>query len=68
MELLLKVDGMMCVGCENRVKTALNNMENVIEVIASHENGTVIVKLAVEMDKKIFVEAIEDLGFDVKED
>ena len=68
MELLFKVEGMMCAGCENRVKTALSDIEDVVEVIANHENGTVLVKLKKEIDKNVLTEIIENLGFDVKED
>ena len=68
MELVFNVDGMMCAGCENRVKTALGEIENVIEVIANHENGTVIVKTSCKIERDVLVEAIENLGFDVKED
>ncbi|MBQ6860773.1 MAG: heavy-metal-associated domain-containing protein [Clostridia bacterium] len=68
MELMFNVEGMMCGGCENRVKTALGEIEGVKEVIANHENGTVKVTLENEIDREILVEAIENLGFDVKED
>lgn len=68
MELLFNVEGMMCGGCENRVKTALSEIDGVKEVIANHENGTVVVSLINEIDREILIEAIENLGFEVKED
>lgn len=68
MELLFNVEGMMCAGCENRVKTALSGISGVVEVVANHENGTVLVKMSKEVSKENIAEAIENLGFDVKED
>ena len=53
MELMFNVEGMMCGGCENRVKTALGEIEGVKEVIANHENGTVKVTLENEIDREI---------------
>lgn len=68
MELLFNVEGMMCAGCENRVKTALGEIDGIVEVIANHENGTVLVKMSKEVSKENIAEIIENLGFDVKED
>lgn len=68
MELLFNVEGMMCAGCENRVKSALGEIEGVAEVIANHENGTVVVKTTKEVKREELAEIIENLGFDVKED
>ncbi len=68
MELLFNVEGMMCAGCENRVKVALSEIDDVVEVIANHENGTVLVKMSKEVSKENIAEVIENLGFDVKED
>lgn len=68
MELLFNVEGMMCAGCENRVKTALSEIDGVVEVVANHENGTVLVKMSKEVSKENIAEIIENLGFDVKED
>lgn len=68
MELLFNVEGMMCAGCENRVKTALGEIDGVDEVVANHENGTVLVKMNKEVSKEDIAEVIENLGFDVKED
>ncbi|MBR3888063.1 MAG: heavy-metal-associated domain-containing protein [Clostridia bacterium] len=68
MEILFNVDGMMCTGCENRVKSALSEIDGVVEVVANHENGTVIVKTNKELKKEDLAEIIENLGFDVKED
>lgn len=68
-ELVLKVSGMMCSGCENRVKNALNSIEGVQKVEANHNDGIVKVSLKENIEKSIIEEIITDLGFDiVKED
>lgn len=64
MTVTFKVEGMMCSGCENRIKNALSNVEGVTSVNAIHETKTV----TVEMDKditNILKDKIEALGFDV---
>ena len=68
MEILFNVEGMMCAGCENRVKTVLSEIEGVVEVVANHENATVLVKTSKELDENVLIEVIENLGFDVKGD
>lgn len=68
-ELEIKVKGMVCEGCENRVKNALSTIDGVDNVEANHKTGIVIVKLNKEIEKSIFEEKIDDLGFEiVKED
>ena len=68
-ELKIKVKGMVCEGCENRVKNALSTIDGVDNVEANHKTGIVIVKLNKEIEKSIFEEKIDDLGFEiVKED
>lgn len=68
-ELEIKVKGMVCEGCENRVKNALSTIDEVDNVEANHKTGIVTVKLNKEIEKSIFEEKIDDLGFEiVKED
>ena len=66
-EVIIKVEGMMCSGCENRVQNALKEIEGVDTVVANHEEGTVKVTLASDVDVTVLNETIDDLGFDVKE-
>ena len=61
-ELVLNVEGMMCSGCENRVKT-IDGVEN---VVANHVNGTVTVTLNKELDEKIITDKLSDIGYEVK--
>ena len=63
----LKVEGMMCNGCENRVQNALSSINGVKQVKANHVDGTVTVTLEKEIDKNTIKEKIEDIGYEVKE-
>lgn len=68
-EIILKVNGMMCEGCENRVKNSLKNIEGVKEVTADHNTGNVTVNANDEVSKELIIETIEDIGYEVvKED
>ena len=65
----LIVNGMMCGGCENRVKNAIKNIEGVENVTADHNTGKVIVISENEVSEEIIKEALEDIGYEVvKED
>lgn len=65
----LMVNGMMCGGCENRVKNAIKNIEGVENVAADHNTGKVIVISDNEVSEEIIKEALEDIGYKVvKED
>lgn len=64
-EINLKVEGMVCSGCENRVKNALKTMIEVEEAVANHVDGTVVVTLNTDIDINTLKEKIEDLGFEV---
>ena len=68
-EIKLNVNGMVCGGCENRVKNALENIDGVESVSASYESCTVVVTASEEVEKSLLEEKITDLGFEVvKED
>lgn len=67
MEFIIKVEGMMCEGCENRVQNVLSQIDGVEKVIANHKEGIVTVKANNEVDKNIIKEKIEDIGYEVKE-
>lgn len=66
-ELIIKVEGMVCNGCENRVQNVVSQIEGVEKVIANHKDGTVNITLNKEIDTKIIKERIEDIGFKIKE-
>ena len=61
----LIVNGMMCGGCENRVKNAIKNIEGVKDVTADHNTGKVIVISNNEVSEEIIKETLEDIGYEV---
>ncbi|MBQ2938094.1 MAG: heavy-metal-associated domain-containing protein [Clostridia bacterium] len=67
-EIIIKVEGMVCNGCENRVQNALKTIKGVENVVANHTNGTVTVVSSNEVEENTLKEKIEDIGFEVKED
>lgn len=42
-KIILKVNGMMCVNCENRVKNVLKNIDEIENVFANHITGEVTI-------------------------
>lgn len=65
-EVNLKVNGMMCSGCENRVKNALKKIENVEEVYADHNKNSVKIILKQDISIDILKDTIEDIGYEVQ--
>lgn len=67
-EIVMKVEGMVCNGCENRVQNVLQSIVGVEKVEANYKTGRVKVIFKNDIDEKIMKEKIEDIGFKVKED
>lgn len=65
-KLKIKVKGMMCAGCENRVKNALKELAGIESIEANHTDETVKVISNQEINIDIIKEKIEDLGFEVE--
>ena len=42
----MKIEGMMCMHCENRVKKTLEAVDGVEEAVVSHEKGTAVLSLS----------------------
>ncbi len=64
----IKINGMVCEGCENRVKKALERLEGVTEVQADHESGMVTIKTEEELNSTLLKETLDKIGFEVVED
>ncbi len=64
----LKVNKMMCQGCENRIKNSLNMLEEVESVEADHTKGTVKISYSSDIDINTIKELINSLDFEVVED
>ena len=65
-ETIINVKGMVCNGCENRVKNALKTIDGVEEVEANYTNGIVKVTSKDEVEESTLKEKIEDIGFEVE--
>lgn len=63
----LKVDGIVCNGCENRIQNSLKMIDGVEEVVANHIDKTVKVTLNDDTLEDTIKETINSLGFEVKE-
>ena len=64
-ETIIKVQGMVCGGCENRVKNALKNIVGVDEVIADHNKNIVKVITSGSVSEDKMKDIIENLDFEV---
>ena len=63
MKKTLKIEGMMCMHCEARVKKLLSEMENVESAEVSHKDGTAILTLKAPVADAEFKKLIEDQGY-----
>lgn len=64
-ETILNVKGMMCEGCENRVKNAIKNLEGVEDVTADFKTGKVIITAKENITQEEIRELIKDIGYEV---
>jgi len=65
----IRISGMSCTGCENRVENVLKNVENVESVNANYNTG--IVEIGTNdiknLDIYVIKDILEDLGYDILE-
>ena len=66
-ETKLKINGMMCAGCENRVKSALALIKGVEKVDADHNTGIVTITSKEDIDISKIKEKIIDIGYEIEE-
>ncbi len=64
-EIIIKIKGMMCGGCENRVKNSIKDIEGVEKVTADHTTGEVVVTVKDNVSQNIIEGVIEDIGYEV---
>ena len=62
----LKVSGMMCGGCEKRLKKSLAAITGIKEVSADHKTGAVVVAVEDGVAETVIKAKIEDIGFHVE--
>ena len=65
-EIIINVKGIVCGGCENRVKNALGEIEGVEKVEADYKTGIVKILANENIEKKVMEDVIEDIGFEIK--
>ena len=67
----IRISGMSCTGCENRVENILKNIENVESVNANYNTGIVEIETNnikdLDLDIDMIKETLEDLGYDILE-
>lgn len=63
----IKIEGMMCEGCENRVQKALSNISGIENVNANHKTKNVEITTNDTVNGKEIIETIEDLGYEILE-
>ena len=65
----IRISGMSCTGCENRVENILKNIKNVKSVNANYNTGIVEIETndIKDLDIDIIKETLEDLGYDILE-
>ena len=67
MKKIIKIEGMMCMHCSGRVKSALEELPQVDFADVSHENDTATVTLNTETDNALLKETVEKQGYKVLE-
>ncbi len=65
MEKTMKIEGMMCMHCENRVKKALEAIDGVEEAVCSYKEGSAKLTLSHEVDDAVLKKAVEDQDYKV---
>ena len=65
----IRISGMSCTGCENRVENVLKTIENVESVNANYNTGIVEIEAnnIKDLDIDMIKETLEDLGYDILE-
>ena len=65
----IRISGMSCTGCENRVENVLKTIENVESVNANYNTGIVEIETnnIKDLNIDIIKKTLEDLGYDILE-
>ena len=65
----IRISGMSCTGCENRVENVLKDIENIESVNANYNTGIVEIETnnIKDLDMDMIKETLEDLGYDTLE-
>ena len=60
----IKVNGMMCAHCEAHVKKALEAIEGIDSVVASHEENLVTITASKDVDEAAIKAAVTEAGYE----
>ena len=63
-EMKIAVNGMMCGHCEAHVKKALEAIEGVESVVASHEENNVVITSNCDIDEAVVKAVVEEAGYE----
>lgn len=65
----IRISGMSCTGCENRVENVLKNIENVKSVNANYNTGIIEIETnnIKDLNIDIIKETLKNLGYDILE-
>ena len=63
-EMKIKVNGMMCGHCEAHVKKALEAIDGIESVVASHEENMVTITNSKDVDEAAIKAAVEEAGYE----
>ena len=63
----MKIEGMMCPHCENRVRKTLEAIDGIECAVVSHVEGTAVLTLTKDVDNDLLKKTIEDQGYPVLE-
>ncbi|MET3601307.1 copper ion binding protein [Martelella mangrovi] len=64
-KMTLKIEGMGCSKCVDKVEKALGDIDGISEIEVSLDNNAASFALAAPATRESAVEAIEDVGYDV---
>ena len=59
----VKIGGMSCNHCKNRIETAFKALDEVKSIDVSLENNTAVITLKKNLSDEVIRNTIEDLGF-----
>ena len=62
---VIKIEGMSCGHCENRVKNALSGVEGIKIIRVSASEDLAEIEITEDAQLQMAVDAIEDAGYDV---
>ena len=65
-KIVLKVNKMMCTGCENRIQNALSDIDGIESAQANHQTGMVEITTNKDIATQKIKDIISDLGFEVE--